>query len=159
MAPSHLCRFWYGRPLDLRGFSRRIGAARLDGSPRPCLRLGLMPGGFACPAPCSFRRGYPSPLRACLAPSPSDNSRGRPRNVDRVSIAYALRPRLRSRLTPGGRTCPGKPWDSGGRDFHPSFRYSCPHHHCRAVHGGFRPRFDPSRHAPLPTPCGVPRLR
>ena len=51
------------------------------------------------------------------------------RNVGLLSIGYAFRPRLRCRLTPGGRTCPGKPWDSGGRDFHPAFRYSCPHNH------------------------------
>ena len=51
------------------------------------------------------------------------------RNVDLLSIGYAFRPHLRCRLTPGGRTCPGKPWDSGDRDFHPVFRYSCPHNH------------------------------
>ena len=31
------------------------------------------------------------------------------RNINRMSIAYASRPQLRVRLTPGGRTCPGKP--------------------------------------------------
>ena len=31
------------------------------------------------------------------------------RNIDRVSIVYALRPRLRPRLTLGGRTCPKNP--------------------------------------------------
>ena len=31
------------------------------------------------------------------------------RNINRMSIVYASRPRLRVRLTPGGRTCPGKP--------------------------------------------------
>ena len=31
------------------------------------------------------------------------------RNFYRLSIIYAFRPRLRSRLTPGGRTFPGKP--------------------------------------------------
>ena len=48
-------------------------------------------------------------------------------NVGPLSIGYAFRPGLRCRLTPGGRTCPGKPWDSGDRDSHPVFRYSCPH--------------------------------
>ena len=60
--------------------------------------------------------------------------------VDPMSIAYAFRPRLRFRLTPGGRTCPGKPWDSGDRDSHPVFRYSCPHNHWRALHRRFRVR-------------------
>jgi hypothetical protein len=30
-------------------------------------------------------------------------------NINQLSIAYALRPQLRTRLTPGGLTCPGKP--------------------------------------------------
>ena len=80
-----------------------------------------------------------------------DNPHARLGSVDPISVAYALRPRLRSRLTPGGRTCPGKPWDSGGGDFHPPFRYSCPHNRWRALHGGSRPRFGAARHAPLPT--------
>ena len=65
--------------------------------------------------------------RRCPSPTPSFNPPCRCGNVGPLSIGYALRPGLRSRLTPGGRTCPGKPWDSGGRDFHPAFRYSCPH--------------------------------
>ena len=51
------------------------------------------------------------------------------RNINLLSIDYAFRPRLRCRLTPGGRTCPGKPWDSGDQNFHLVFRYSCPHNH------------------------------
>ena len=31
------------------------------------------------------------------------------RNINLLSIDYAFRPRLRVRLTPGGRTFPGKP--------------------------------------------------
>lgn len=64
-------------------------------------------------------------------------------NVGPLSIGYAFRPGLRSRLTPGGRTCPGKPWDSGGRDFHPAFRYSCPHNHQCEVHRRFPARLRP----------------
>ena len=85
----------------------------------------------------------PSPL-ASRNPRRSDSFRKR-RNVDLLSIAYALRPRLRHRLTPGGRTCPGKPWDSGGRDSHPAFRYSCPHNHLPGVHRRFRARLRPAR--------------
>jgi hypothetical protein len=50
------------------------------------------------------------------------------------SIAYALRPRLRSRLTLGGRTFPRKPWVYGGRGFHPSYRYSCLHSRLSELH-------------------------
>ena len=57
-----------------------------------------------------------------------------------MSIDYAFRPCLRIRLTPGGRTCPGKPWDSGDRDSHPVFRYSCPHDRWRALHRRSRAR-------------------
>ena len=95
-------------------FSGKRGRMAL---PRASPRLGpAVPGrtgGSHWPPPLSF-----SELR--LNPRQS-------RNVDRVSIGYAFRPGLRCRLTPGGRTCPGKPWDSGGGDFHPTFRYSCPH--------------------------------
>ena len=49
-------------------------------------------------------------------------------------ITYAFRPRLRDRLTLGGRTFPRKSWDFGGRDFHPAYRYSCPHNHFHTVH-------------------------
>ena len=42
-------------------------------------------------------------------------------NMNPLSIDYACRPRLRSRLTLGGLACPRKPWSSGGRVSHPSF--------------------------------------
>ena len=42
-------------------------------------------------------------------------------NINQLSIAYAFRPRLRSRLTPGGLTSPGKPWVYGGQDSHLSY--------------------------------------
>ncbi len=51
-----------------------------------------------------------------------------------LSIAYALRPRLRSRLTPGGRAFPGKPWVYGGPEFNRPYRYSCLHSHFQALH-------------------------
>ena len=59
-----------------------------------------------------------------------------------LSITYALRPRLRDRLTLGGRTFPRKPWDFGGRDSYPAFRYSCPHNHFHAIHARLPLRFD-----------------
>ena len=49
-------------------------------------------------------------------------------------ITYAFQPWLRGRLTLGGRTFPRKSWDSGDRDSHPVFRYSCPHNHLYTVH-------------------------
>ena len=42
-------------------------------------------------------------------------------NINPLSIDYACRPRLRSRLTLGGLACPRNPWSFGGRVSHPSF--------------------------------------
>ena len=60
-------------------------------------------------------------------------------------IAYAIRPRLRSRLTLGGRTFPRKPWVYGGQEFNLSYRYSCLHPHFWALHGWFPYRFTAPR--------------
>ncbi len=42
-------------------------------------------------------------------------------NINPLSIDYACRPRLRSRLTLGGLAWPRNPWSSGGRGSHSSF--------------------------------------
>ena len=47
--------------------------------------------------------------------------------LNQLSIVYALRPRLRSRLTLGGRTFPRKPWVYGESEFNRLYRYSCLH--------------------------------
>ena len=51
------------------------------------------------------------------------------RNINLLSIDYAFRPRLRSRLTLGGRAWPRKPWVYGDKDSHFVYRYSCLHSH------------------------------
>ena len=56
------------------------------------------------------------------------------RNINLLSIDYAFRPRLRARLTPGGRTFPGNPWVFGDQNSHLVFRYSCLHGHLYTVH-------------------------
>ena len=43
------------------------------------------------------------------------------RNINRLCIDYASRPRLSSRLTLGGLALPRNPWIFGGRVSHPSF--------------------------------------
>ena len=53
-------------------------------------------------------------LRPCL----SDNEHRQYRNINLLSIGYACQPRLRSRLTLGGRPFPRKPWIFDGRDSH-----------------------------------------
>lgn len=65
-----------------------------------------------------------------------------------LSIVYALRPRLRSRLTLGGRTFPRKPWVYGGQEFNLSYRYSCLHPHFLTLHAWLPLRFDALRTLP-----------
>ena len=72
--------------------------------------------------------GSPDFLRPSIAPTSWY------RNINLSSIDYAFRPRLRFRLTPGGRTFPGKPWVFGDRNSHPVCRYSCLHGHLYEVH-------------------------
>lgn len=63
------------------------------------------------------RRAYPTFLRPPIA----QTVRRWYRNVYLLSIAYAFRPRLRSRLTLSGRAFLRKPWAFDGGDSHPSF--------------------------------------
>ena len=79
-------------------------------------------------------------LAYCVPPSLTQGSTG---ILNLFPITYAFRPRLRGRLTLGGRTFPRKPWDFGGRDSRPAFRYSCPHNHFHTVHGRLPSRFNP----------------
>ena len=71
-------------------------------------------------------------------------------NFNQLSIAYAIRPRLRSRLTLSGRTFLRKPWACGGQDSHLPYRYSCRHSHFRSLHRSSRYGFDASRTLPYP---------
>ena len=70
------------------------------------------------------------------------------RNIDLLAIVYALRPRLRIRLTLGGRTFPRKPWVYGGQEFNLSYRYSCLHPHFLTLHAQLPLRFDALRTLP-----------
>ncbi len=63
------------------------------------------------------QRAYPTLLR----PPMTQTVRRWYRNFNLLSIAYAFRPRLRSRLTLSGRAFLRKPWAFDGGDSHPSF--------------------------------------
>ena len=125
-----------------RSFSRRLSIAR-SGLPKKSLPRvsGSGPRIFLKPLPTRLKALFHQYSALAFLSLRRSNSHRQSRNVDRVSIAYASRPRLRVRLTPGGRTCPGKPRDSGDRDSHPVFRYSCPHNHCLRVHRRLRSGF------------------
>ena len=55
-------------------------------------------------------------------------------NINPLSIDYACRPRLRSRLTLGGLAWPRNPWSFGGQGSHLPYRYSCLHSHSHRLH-------------------------
>ena len=105
--------------------------------------FGVVRADFPARAPYGFKRTIHQVAGLAFCFPHRSNSPRQHGNIDPLSIDYAFRPRLRHRLTLGGRTCPRKPWNSGGGDFHPAFRYSCPHSHFRAVHVQFPSRFDP----------------
>ena len=63
-------------------------------------------------------------------------------------IDYAVRPRLRDRLTLSGLTLLRKPWASGEQSFHLLYRYLCRQSHFHAVHQSLRSDFVP--HGTLP---------
>ncbi len=102
-----------------------------------------MRSGFAWTSPYALAPGQPTPgftyPPASLHRWTTDRWVGRPRraflskrcsswarmwwygNINPLSIDYAFRPRLRSRLTLGGRAFPRNPWTFGGGDSHSPF--------------------------------------
>ena len=84
----------------------------------------------------------------------------RPRNINRVPIDYAFRPRLRSRLTLRGLALRRNPWDFGESVSHTLCRYSCQHSHFRYLQHTSRYTFAGLRNAPLPlAQSASPKLR
>ena len=107
----YLCRFEVRFPTTLlRGFSWQRGIGSFQPYGLMLYASLLSPSGFACSnqltriEPHSHRR---SCLSFCV--SPSSNESWEVRNVDRMSISYAFRPRLRDRLTLSGLTFLRKP--------------------------------------------------
>ncbi len=72
-------------------------------------------------------------------------------NINPLSIDYACRPRLRSRLTLGGLTWPRNPWSFGGRVSHSSFAtHACILTPVASTTGSLR-RFPGYRTLPYPS--------
>ena len=96
-------------PSTFRSFSRQCSHSEFSRlAPGYLTPLRLMCHGFAYDTPYGIRPTYsavgsPDLLR------PSITQARWYRNINLSSIDYAFRPRLRFRLTPGGRTFPGKP--------------------------------------------------
>jgi hypothetical protein len=91
--------------------------------------------GFACTHHSLLGRPLPSGRFPSPPASPRRSNMNRWYwNLNQLSIDYAFRPRLRSRLTLGGRSFPRNPWAFGGQDSHLSFRYLYRHSHFHALH-------------------------
>ena len=74
-------------------------------------------GGFACRTPPMLAPVFPFPVYGItLCPHISDLMQCR--NLNLLSIGYAFRPCLRSRLTQGRSALPWKPWIFGLEDSH-----------------------------------------
>src|SRR5882757_5395894 len=71
-------------------------------------------------------------------------------NINPLSIDYACRPRLRSRLTLGGLAWPRNPWSFGGQGSHLPYRYSCLHSHSHTLHHTITRWLHWRQDAPLP---------
>ena len=116
----------YGQLLNsLRGFSRKYGINCFVSLVDSRHHLSeLMWSGFSSTTSYRLEPGQPSPgLPILLRPPFAQTLNNRYRNINLFSIVYAIRPRLRSRLTLGGLTFPRNPWDSGEQVFHLFYRY------------------------------------
>ena len=128
-----------------RGFSWRHGVSefvRLAAHFLTC--LGVAASGFAWRPSCTRHRTFP-PVRTLTLPRhPIGMTRiSWCRNVDLLSIGYALRPGLRIRLTLRGLPFLRKPWVFGVRGSRPHCRYLCQQNLFRAVQPSSRSTFDP----------------
>lgn len=108
-----------------RGFTYDPGYLLTPGQPPPGLsyppasphRLPTTPSGPSLPANNQARR----PRRRIGWSASEGSVWARARgygNINPLSIDYALRPRLRPRLTLGGKACPRNPWSSGAHVSH-----------------------------------------
>src|SRR5271170_6442560 len=110
----------------VRGFAYAPPYTLTPGQPSPG-RATLLRHPFSLPTTSLDRtinrispEGLPGVMCLASLASALAHSRGYG-NINPLSIDYACRPRLRSRLTLGGLACPRNPWSFGGGVSHPSF--------------------------------------
>ena len=97
--------------------------------------------GFVCSPPTRAHHHFRPVAQLPFSVPARFNAQFRCRNINLLAIAYALRPRLRFRLTPGGLTWPGKPWVFGERVSHSFSRYSLWHNLSSTLQRFFRSAF------------------
>jgi hypothetical protein len=111
--------------------------------------LGYYQAGSRAPHPSSEDSGRFGRLAHLDSPGTRLHEHG---NINPLSIDYACRPRLRSRLTLGGKTWPRNPWSSGGRVSHSAIAtHACILTHAGSTAGSLR-RFTARMTLPYPTP-------
>ena len=139
--------FAYAPPYTLTPAQPPAGFSCPPASPH---RLATTRRGPALPSRCSRRR-HPRFGRLAHLDSPGTRLHEHG-NINPLSIDYACRPRLRSRLTLGGKTWPRNPWSSGGRVSHSAIAtHACILTHTGSTAGSLR-RFTARMTLPYPTP-------
>ena len=124
----------YGYSADNSGFSWHKASLLRYFSFALHHAFGLM-GGFSNPSPPSLAPVFPFPAQPSLM-RPHSSATLQYRNLNLLSIGYAFRPRLRSRLPQGRSALPWNPWIFGRKDSHLPL----------ATHSGILP----SRHSTVP---------
>jgi len=119
----------------------RVCLGALSARPKPRGTVGFhQKAGLTASCSYALQRTIPS-VRGAFTPLSPHRSSGRGRNVDRLSIGIGFRLSLRPRLTLIRLTLIRNPWATGGRGFHPPYRYLCLHLLFRKLHrpsrGGF----------------------
>jgi hypothetical protein len=140
------CGFAYTSPYTVTPGQPSPGLDYLSASPHrlPTTRSGPVLGPFFHPK--VVGRGF----RRLASLDSAWAHQSRYGNINPLSIDYACRPRLRSRLTQGGLAWPWNPWSFGGRVSHPSFAtHACILTRVASTAGSPR-RF--TRHTTLPYP-------
>ena len=97
----------------------------------------------------TLQRAIPSARMPFTTPSPH-RSYCRYMNINMLSIDYAVRLRLRPRLTLIRLALIRKPWSYGVRVSHPHYRYLCLHLLFQTLQHVLQHTFDADWNAPLP---------
>ena len=140
------CGFAYTSPYTVTPGQPSPGLGYLSASPHRLPTTSLVPAlGRGSTRRCRHGFGRLASLGSAWA------HQSRYGNINPLSIDYACRPRLRSRLTQGGLAWPWNPWSFGGRVSHPSFAtHACILTRVASTAGSLR-RF--SRDTTLPYPA------
>ena len=108
--------FAYHAPYTVTPGQPSPGMGYLPASPHRLPTTGSVPA-----LPTALTRRWAPWFGRLASPDSAWAHQSRYGNINPLSIDYACRPRLRSRLTQGGLTWPWNPWSFGGRVSHPSF--------------------------------------